>query len=99
MTEDEFRLFAEKEGYTAPECKTQPPNAFFDQHAHKNDLIAFIQAGEFIVETDKNRKSFKAGELCTVEAGLVHTDSVARDGAKYLMAWHAAQTQRHEKTR
>ena len=47
----------------------------------------------------KNRKSFKAGELCTVEAGLVHTDSVARDGAKYLMAWHAAQTQRREMTR
>ena len=53
MTEDEFRLFAEKEGYTAPEFKTQPPNAFFDQHAHKDDLIAFIQDGEFIVETDK----------------------------------------------
>ena len=38
MTEDEFRLFAEKEGYTAPEFKTQPPNAFFDQHAHKDDF-------------------------------------------------------------
>ena len=44
------------------------------------------------METDKNRKSFKAGELCIVEAGLVHTDSVGRDGAKYLMAWRAAQT-------
>ena len=92
MTEDEFRLFAKKEGYTAPEFKTQPPNAFFDQHAHKDDLIAFIQDGEFIVETDKNRKSFKTGELCIVEAGLVHTDCVGRDGAKYLMAWRAAQT-------
>ena len=39
MTEDEFRLFAKKKGYTAPEFKTQPPNAFFDQHAHKDDLI------------------------------------------------------------
>ena len=92
MTEDEFRLFAEKEGYTAPEFKTQPPNAFFDQHAHKDDLIAFIQDGEFVVETDKNRKSFKAGELCIVEAGLVHTDCVGRDGARYLMAWRPAQT-------
>ena len=92
MTEDEFRLFAEKRGYTAPESKTQPPNAFFDQHAHNGDLIAFIQDREFIVETDKNRKSFKVGELCIVEAGLVHTDSVGRDGAKYLMAWRATQT-------
>ena len=92
MTEDEFRLFAEKEDYTAPEFKTQLPNAFFDQHTHKDDLIAFIKDGEFIVETDKNRKSFKAGELSIVEAGLVHTDCVGRDGAKYLMARRAAQT-------
>ncbi len=92
MTEDEFRLFAGKEGYTAPEFETQPPNAFFDQHVHKDDLIAFIQDGEFIVETDKNRKSFKAGELCVVEAGLVHTDCVGLDGAKCLMAWRATQT-------
>ena len=92
MTEDEFRLFAEKEGFTAPEFKPQLPNAFFDQHAHKDDLITFIQDGEFIVEADKNRKSFKAGELCIVEAALVHTDYVGRDGAKYLMAWRAAKT-------
>ena len=85
-------MFAEKEGYTAPEFKTQPTNAFFDQHAHKDDLITFIQDGEVVVETDKNRKSFKAGELRIVEAVLVHTDSVGRDGAKYLMAWRAAQT-------
>ncbi len=90
MTEDKFRLFAEKEGYTAPEFKTQPPNAFFDQHAHKDALIAFIQDGEFIVETDRNRKSFKEGELSIVEAGLVHTDCVGRDRAKYLMTWRAA---------
>ena len=55
-------------------------------------MIAFIHDGKFIVETDKNRKSFKAGELCIVEAGLVHTDCVWRDGAKYLMAWRAAET-------
>ena len=85
MTADEFRLFAKKEGYTAPEFKTQLPNTFFDQHAHKDDLVAFIQDGEFIVEKDKNRKSFKAGELYIVEAGLVYTDCVGRDGAKYLM--------------
>ncbi len=74
-----------KKGYTAPEFKTHR-NAFFDQHVHNNDLIAFIQNGEFIVETNEERKSFKAVELCIVEAGLVLTDCVGRDGAKYLMA-------------
>ena len=85
-TVDEFCLFAIKKDYTAPEFKTQPPNAFFDQHVHKDNLIAFIQNGEFIVETNEERKSFKAVELCIVEAGLVLTDCVGRDGAKYLMA-------------
>mgnify|MGYP004120736261 CR=1 FL=1 len=37
MTEDEFRLFAIKKGYTSPEFKTKPLDAFFDQHAHKDD--------------------------------------------------------------
>ena len=85
-TKDEFRLFAIKKGYTAPELKTQPPNAFFDQHVHKDDLIAFIHNGESIVETNEERKSFKAVELSIVEAGLVLTDCVGRAGAKYLMA-------------
>ena len=49
ISEDEFPLFAIKKGYTAPEFKTQPPNAVFDQHSHKDDLIAFILDGEFIV--------------------------------------------------
>tara|TARA_B100001027_G_C16158851_1_gene281600 strand:- start:98 stop:292 length:195 start_codon:yes stop_codon:yes gene_type:complete len=58
ISEDEFPLFAIKKGYTAPEFKTQPPNAVFDQHSHKDDLITFIQDGEFIVETEEERKSF-----------------------------------------
>ena len=42
------------------------------------------------METDEERKLFKAGELCIVEAGLVHTDCVGRDGAECLVAWRPA---------
>ena len=45
MNEAEFRTYASDEGFREPENRIQPPNRFFDTHAHKEDLIVLVTRG------------------------------------------------------
>jgi cupin superfamily acireductone dioxygenase involved in methionine salvage len=87
MNESEFRKFSLENDFSDPELKSLPANKFFDPHTHIEDLIILIKSGKFIVNTTSKVQEFEDGDMCTVKAGIEHTDQVGNDGVEYWSAW------------
>lgn len=90
MNEAEFRTYASDEGFREPESRIQPPNRFFDTHAHKEDLIVLVTEGAMTVDYGGRQETFTPGEMCQVALGVEHIDFAGAEGASYFLAWRTA---------
>jgi len=87
LNEAEFQELATSEGFDAPESRSQPPNKFFETHAHERELIVLVTAGAFTVAYGEDATTFGPGEMCRVKPGVPHTDAAGPEGASYILAW------------
>ena len=70
MDEQEFRAYARQEGYREPEHMVRKPNHFFALHAHKEDLIFWIEKGVYIVDYGEKKDVFGPGDMGFVKADV-----------------------------
>lgn len=87
MNEAEFRIYAKAEGFREPETRVHPPNRFFDNHVHKDDLIVLVTEGALTVDYGDRQDVFGPGDMCQVDPGVEHTDKAGENGASFILAW------------
>ena len=59
------------------------------EHSHEFDALLFVLKGEMTIACDGKPETFRAGDLCSVPAGTLHTERFGSgsEGVHYLAAW------------
>jgi uncharacterized Ntn-hydrolase superfamily protein len=81
-----FHPLSEPEsGSTGRECRdwsTRPAN---ERHGHPYAVRGLVLAGTFTVTLANDSKTYRPGEIFSVEAGLEHSEEIGADGAEVLV--------------
>lgn len=83
MTKDEFAEAAARDGFEVREVAIEP-NQERPPHTHPFDALLFILAGTFTLVVGDERRVFRPGEVCGLEAHTTHQEVTGDDGARYL---------------
>ncbi len=86
MQAEEFKEIALANGFDEPFAKTFEKNMSNDMHAHDFSATILITEGEFTVTTEEGAVVHTAGDMCTVNAGVLHCEAVGENGASALVA-------------
>jgi quercetin dioxygenase-like cupin family protein len=84
MTEDDFR-----ELLASQSCDDIRENSYSaghstELHTHEFDAQLLVLEGEFILELEDGKHTFKAGETCQVLSGTVHAEHTGEVSARTL---------------
>ena len=81
MNADDFALQLKAEGFQEIETRTLEPRPANHEHAHDSTVKGLVTAGQFIVTCDGNARTYTAGEIFEVVAGVNHSEAVGSEGA------------------
>jgi quercetin dioxygenase-like cupin family protein len=59
-------------------------NHFNSEHAHEFDACVLVVEGEMTIARHGKPETFRAGDMCTMAAGTLHTEQCGSVGARYL---------------
>ena len=83
MTRDEFAEAAARDGFEVREVSIEP-NQERPPHTHPFDARLFILAGTFTLVVGGERRVFRPGEVCALDAHTPHQEVTGADGARYI---------------
>jgi len=84
MNRAEFETKCSAEGYGEIVDREMAPDHFNADHAHEFDAYVLVVDGEMTITRHGRAELFRAGDMCTVPAGTVHTEKCGPAGAHYL---------------
>ena len=85
MDRDAFVEMVTAEGYTAVD-RTLEPGMDLDEHDHAWDSKGLILDGAFTVHcVGEESRTYSAGEIFVVAAGVAHTEGTGPDGAHLMV--------------
>ena len=92
MTEDAFRELLASQGcddiyevsYSGGGWSVDKSNDFELLHTHGFDAHILVVEGEFILELEDGKHTFKAGETCQVSSGTVHAEHTGAGSARVI---------------
>ncbi len=90
MTDDEFVIWVDADGFSATrtieyEANQQPP-----MHAHEFDARLLVTSGELTMALDDGDVVLRTGDECEVPAGTSHSEQGGPDGATVILATRSA---------
>ncbi|HEU0218886.1 MAG TPA: cupin domain-containing protein [Stellaceae bacterium] len=84
MNRAEFEKKCAAEGYGEVVERKMEGGHFNDEHSHEFDAYVLIVDGEMTIARHGKAEVFRAGDMCTMPAGTVHTEKCGAAGAHYL---------------
>ena len=89
MERAEFERKLQAEGYTELFDRHMEASGTGPEHSHEFDALLFVLKGEMTIARNGKPETFRAGDLCSVPAGTLHTEQFGSgsEGVHYLAAW------------
>jgi quercetin dioxygenase-like cupin family protein len=84
MNRAEFEKKLAAEGYGEMVEREMEADHFNAEHAHDFDAYVLVVDGEMTITRHGKAETFRAGDMCTVPAGTMHTEKCGPAGAHYL---------------
>ncbi len=84
MNRAEFKTKCAAEGYGEIVDREMEADHFNGEHAHEFDAYVLVVDGEMTISRAGEPQLFRAGDMCTMPAGTVHTEKCGAAGAHYL---------------
>jgi len=84
MNQADFEKKLQAEGYGEMVDRRMDADHFNPAHAHEFDACVLVVDGEMTIARDGKPETFRAGDICTMAAGTVHTERCGPAGAHYL---------------
>lgn len=84
MNQTEFEKKCAAEGYGEIVDRTMAADHFNPEHSHEFDACVLLVDGEMTITRHGKAETFRAGDMCTLAAGTVHTEKCGDAGAHYL---------------
>lgn len=84
MNRMEFEKKCAAEGYGDTVERRMEAGEFKEAHAHEFDAYVLILDGEMTISRNGKPEIFRAGDICTMPAGTMHTETSGPAGAHYL---------------
>jgi quercetin dioxygenase-like cupin family protein len=85
MDRQEFETRLKQDGYTEIEAKSLPPRPVNDEHGHPYAVRGLVLSGTFTIRLSDIAKTYRAGEVFSVEAGQDHSEEIGSDGAEVVV--------------
>jgi quercetin dioxygenase-like cupin family protein len=85
MDRQEFEDALKQDGYTEIEAKTLQPRPANSEHGHPYAVRGLVLSGAFTVLQNNVPKTYRAGEVFSVAAGLDHSEEIGLDGAQVVV--------------
>jgi quercetin dioxygenase-like cupin family protein len=84
MNRAEFEKQCAAEGYGEIVDRTMEAEHFNADHAHEFDAYVLVVDGEMTITRHGKAEVFRSGDMCTVPAGMMHSEKCGVAGAHYL---------------
>ena len=84
MNRVDFEKKLQAEGYAEMVDREMEAGRFNPEHAHEFDACVLVVDGEMTISRAGEAQLFRAGDMCTMPAGTVHTEKCGAAGAHYL---------------
>lgn len=84
MNRADFERKLEAEGYSELVDRRMEANHFNPEHTHEFDACVLVVGGEMTIVRHGRPEIFRAGDMCTMAAGTLHTEQCGPAGAHYL---------------
>jgi quercetin dioxygenase-like cupin family protein len=84
MNQADFEKKLKAEGYEEMVDRTMEANHFNWEHAHEFDACVMVVDGEMTIDRSGKPQIFRAGDMCTMAAGTLHSEQCGPAGARYL---------------
>ena len=85
MKREEFEAELVRDGFATAEGGVEP-NTRRESHAHDFDVRALVLAGEITLGCgDAAPRTYRVGDVFTMQAGMSHTEAVGPEGVRYLV--------------
>ena len=84
MNRAEFERKLQTEGYGEMVDREMEAGHFNAEHAHEFDACVFVVEGEITIARNGKPEVFRAGDMCTMAAGTLHTEQCGPAGVHYL---------------
>jgi len=84
MNRADFEKKCATEGYADVVDRSMEAGHFNPEHAHEFDACVLVVDGEMTITRHGKAETLRAGDLCTMAAGTVHTEKCGPAGAHYL---------------
>lgn len=81
MTEEDFRVQLETNGYLDVAVQEWDPNSDGEFHTHEFSAMIMVTKGEFRLVLEDETQSFGPGQWCEVPTGTVHYEQTGAEGA------------------
>lgn len=79
-----FEADLKARGYIEIMSRSLEPRPANDEHAHDFSVRGLVTAGEFIITRDGEARSYKAGDVFEVAAGVRHNEAVGPTGTSLM---------------
>ena len=80
-----FEATLAEQGYRDVETKALPSTYRAREHSHAFDVRALVLDGEITLAVNGDARTYRSGDVFTMDAGCAHAESVGPDGVKYLV--------------
>jgi quercetin dioxygenase-like cupin family protein len=84
MNRADFEKKLQAEGYGEMVERHMEGGHFNGDHAHEFDAYVLVVDGEMTITRHGKPEIFRAGDMCAVPAGTMHTEKCGPAGAHYL---------------
>jgi quercetin dioxygenase-like cupin family protein len=86
MNEQDFAAQLERDGFVEIETRTLAARPANHGHTHDSSVRGMVLDGEFIVACGSEApRSYRAGEVFEVAAGVTHTEAIGAAGARIVV--------------
>jgi len=86
ITEEQLRQNASTQGYGEVEPKTYASGIDGPLHFHPFAVTLLVVEGEFALQMEDRRDTYRVGESCNLAAHVIHAERAGADGAMVLLA-------------
>jgi quercetin dioxygenase-like cupin family protein len=84
-----FEATLAEQGYRDVETKALQSTYRAREHSHPFDVRALVLEGEITLTVNGDARTYRAGDVFTMDAGCAHAESVGSDGVRYLVGRRA----------
>jgi quercetin dioxygenase-like cupin family protein len=85
MDTSEFEAQLRRDGYLDIEVKSAAPDVEVGSHSHAFDVRALVLEGEATIACGGEPRTYRAGDVLEVDAGVAHTERYGPAGYRYLV--------------